>query len=239
MCEPLTIALISAGMSAAGTIAQQEAADDAARRQERQLALAGEEQDRLSRQAEQVAMQNAKEYDPQTRMGRFMEAREKAGDSLVADLTAARETQGLSGGKTEQQTGRLSQDFLTGKAGAAADEYQRSIDMARAMGNMRGAGDMLTEEGLTGANYALEGGMLGSQARRAWNAAQPGIAAAGRPNGTQMMLGGLLSGVGSAGMNYGATQAGRLSAAGGQSSAAGMFGPAKTRLGSGMYGIMG
>ena len=202
---------LAIGAMVGGTYLQQEAADDAADRQSKQLALAGEEQDRLSRKTEQKALENAQEYAPETRLARYMDARTKAGDSLVADLTAARDSQGISGGKSEAATGRLSQDFLTGKASAAADEYQRSVDMARTMGNMRGAGDMLFGEGLNNAEYALQGGMLGSQSRRAWNARQPGIAAAGQPNSGQMMAGGLLSGLGSAGMGYAARSAGRAS----------------------------
>ncbi len=213
-----------------GAYMQNEAANDAADRQQQLISNAAEEQDKLSRKAEGTALENAEEYNPQTRLARFMDARQSAGDSLVSDLTTAREQQGLSGGKSEQATGRLSQDFLTGKAAAAADEYQKSVDMARLMGNMRGAGDMLTAEGLTNADYALKGGMIGSQARRSLGAAQPGIASAGTPDGSAMMIGGLAQGLGSAGMTMGAKS--------GTLTGAGTTAP-KSRLGSGMYGIMG
>lgn len=214
MCEPMTLALISAAMTGGGMYMQQQAQDEAQQNQMDAINREQEAQDQLSRKSEQASLDNAKDYTAETRMGRFMDARQKAGDSLVAGLTQAREQQGLSGGKSDQATGRLSQDFLTGKAAAAADEYQKSVDMARAMGNMRGTGDMLNAEGLHNADSALDASMLGAQARRHANAAQPGIQAAGQPDGTMMMLGGLASGIGGAGMSYSAQKAGRLSSGG-------------------------
>lgn len=198
MCSGAETALLAA-MMAGGTYMTMDAQADAADRQQALINDSLAEQDAMSRKAEQVAMDNAKEYTPETRLGRFLDARTKAGDSLVQDLTVAREQQGLSG-KGQQASGRLSQDFLTGSAAAAADEYQRSVDMARKAGNMRGVADMLADEGQMGADYALQGGMLGSQARRQARAAEPGIMAAGRPHQNQMFFGSLLSGMGSAGM---------------------------------------
>jgi hypothetical protein len=212
MCEPASAAYAAALIG--GTYLQQDAANDAAKRQQSAINSALEQQDNTSRKAEGVAMNNAQEYAPQTRLGRFEAAREGAGDSLVTNLTQARDQQALSGGNAGQAGGRLSQEFTTGRAAAAADEFQRSIDTARLMGKMRGSTDMLQDEGMSNANYALQGGMLASQAGREYRAAQPGINAAGRPNGTQMFIGGATSGLGSAGLVNSMGKNGRTSTTG-------------------------
>lgn len=195
MCDPATIAYGFASL--AGTKMQIDAQEEAADRQQAALNAALEQNDQYSQQAEHVAMQNAAEYTPGTRAQRFDEARTAAGDSLAQQLTASREAAPVKLGAS----GRLSEEFNTDSAKASADQYQQSIDMARLMGKMRGASDMLTNEGYTNADYASQLGLIGRNAQGAYQAAQPGINAAGRVDQGSMLAGGLAQGVGMAGMS--------------------------------------
>lgn len=189
-------AVAMAALSGVGTKMQMDAQDKAANRQQAAMNAALEQQDRYSQQAEQIAMQNAQEYRPEERVARFDRAREAAGDSLAGQLVKARDAAPI---KT-QASGRLSQTFNADAAQSQADQLQESINMARLMGKMRGAGDMLTEEGYRGADYATQAAQIGRNARGSYNAAQPGIAAAGRVNSGAMLAGGLVQGIGMDGL---------------------------------------
>ena len=182
---------------AGGTAIQATAQNDAADRQQAALNAALEQNDRYSQKAEQTAMQNAAEYAPDTRAQRFEETRTAAGDSLAQQLTAARESAPVK----LAASGRLSETFDTESAKSSADQFQKSIDMARLMGKMRGASDMLTEEGYKNADYASQLGIIGRNAQGAYQAAQPGINAAGRVDQGSMLAGGLLQGAGTAGLS--------------------------------------
>lgn len=189
---------IYAALAGAGTKMQMDAQNSAAKRQQQAIDAALRQQDEYSRQAEQTAMKNADEYRPEARMERFEEARQKAGDSLAGQLVKAREQApvNVAGGG-----GRLSQTFDAARATAQADQFQRSVDLARMMGKMRGASDMLMEEGFRNADYASQLSQIGRNAQGAYQAAQPGIAAAGQVNSGKMLGGGLISGVGMAGLS--------------------------------------
>lgn len=193
MCDP-TLASIAA--TAAGGIMQMQAQNEAAERQQRAINAALEQQDTYARAAERAALENAQEYRPEVRTQRFLDTRASAGDSLARQLVTARESAPKVGG----EAGRLSEAFLTGQARAEADQLQKSIDMARLMGKVRGTNDMLTNESLVNADFASRLGQIGRNATGAYNAAQPGIAAAGRVNNGAMFAGGLMQGLGSAGM---------------------------------------
>ncbi len=189
MCNPMAIAAAAAVI---GSKMQADAQNAAADRQQKAINATLEQQDQYSRQAEGKALENAQNYDMGKRLESFDQAREAAGNSLAQQLTQTRE----AAPKTSQASGRMSQDFLTGNAKAAADQFEKSINVAQLMGKMRGASDMVTQEGYRNADYASQLGQIGRNAQGAYNAAQPGIAAAGKVNGGAMMLGGGLSAIG-------------------------------------------
>lgn len=190
MCDGWSAAAAAAAL--VGAKMQSDAQNDALDRQQKAVNAALEQQDTYSRQAEGKALENAQNYDMGKRLQAFDEAREEAGQSLAQQLTQTRE----AAPKTSQAAGRMSQDFLTGSAKAAADQFEKSIDMAQLMGRMRGASDLLTEEGYRNADYASQLGQIGRNAQGAYNAAQPGIIGAGKVNGGQVALGAGLSAVG-------------------------------------------
>lgn len=185
----------------AGLGAQQQAAaqEDAAERQQAALNAALEQQDQWSRKAESKALENANEYDMTKRTERLEQAKTDAGQSLVDSLVASRE----SIGTPEQASGKVSDTFTADRATKMADQFQKSVDMARLMGRMRGVGDMLNDEALVNANYASELGTIGRNAQGSYSAAQPGIAAAGAVDSGQMALGGALQGLGTAYLSSG------------------------------------
>lgn len=192
MCDVGTA--LSLGATLLGGVMQQQAASDAADAQREAIARAQDQQDQYARQAERTAMDNAKQYDPTQRAQRFDQARESAGDSLAQQLTAARE----SAPGLDQAQGRISKVFADASAKSGNQTTSEAMRDARLMGRMRGAQDMLTEEGYRNADYASQLGVIGRNAQGAYRAAQPGITAAGVPDSTQTLLGGLISGAGSA-----------------------------------------
>ena len=194
MCNP-AIAMLA--VSAAGTYMQSEAQNDAADKQQRAINASLEQQDQFSQKAESKALENADQYDAKDRLVKFDETRQAAGDSLAQQLTTARE----AAPQTTQPSGRMSQEFLTGDAKAKADQFEESINMAQLMGKMRGAGDMLTGEGYKNADYASQLGLIGRNANGSARASQAGINAAGQVDSGSMLAGGLLSGLGSAGLS--------------------------------------
>lgn len=190
MCDVMSA--VSALASVYGMQMQSDAQNDAIERQQKAVNAALEQQDQYSRAAESKALENAQNYDMTKRTEEFNTAREAAGDSLAQQLTQARE----AAPKTSQPAGRLSAEFLTGQAKSAADQYDKSIQMAQLMGKMRGANDLLTNEGYRNADYASQLGTIGRNAQGSARAAQPGIDAAGRVDGGKMMLGGFASSLG-------------------------------------------
>lgn len=191
MCEPATIGALA--LSAAGSYMQSQAQDEAADKQQKAINDSLELQDQYSQKAEAKALENADQYDAKDRLVKFDETRQAAGDSLAQQLTASRE----AAPQTAQPSGRMSQAFLTGDAKAKADQFEQSINMAQLMGKMRGAGDMLTDEGYKNADYATQLGLIGRDANGSARASQAGINAAGQVDSGSMLAGGLLSGAGS------------------------------------------
>lgn len=181
-------------LSAYGANTQAEAQNDAADRQQQAINAQLEQQDQWSRVAENKAMDNAQEYDMTKRTDRLEQAKVDAGNSLADSLVASR----AEIGTPDQAAGKLSEAFTADKASKQADQLQSSVDMAKLMGRMRGTQDMLGNEAITNADYASQLNTIGRNAQGSYNAAQPGIIAAGKVDGTQMGLGGLLQGAGTA-----------------------------------------
>lgn len=186
-------------IAAAGAYAQNEAANDAADRQQKALNDALDVQDQYSKKAEQTALQNADEYKQDTRSERLEEAKTAAGDTLAQSLIKSREDSGT----VDQAQGRLSSTFDTDRSSKMADQFQKSVDMARLMGRMRGVQDMIGNESITNADYASRLGTIGRNAKGAYDAAQPGIISAGKVNSGQVALGALAQSVGTSGLMSG------------------------------------
>lgn len=184
--------LAAAAASAAGSYMQSSAANDAAERQQKALNASLLQQDEFSRKAESKALENAGEYDMTKRTQRLEDARTNAGDSLTQSLVKSRE-EGIT---PEQAEGRVSDAFTTDRATKMANQFQKSVDMARLMGNMRGTQDMLGNEGIMNADYASQLATIGRNAGGAYGASQPGIMAAGKVDAGKMGMGALMQSAG-------------------------------------------
>lgn len=204
----LVYAILTAA-AAGGTYMSAEAQNEATQRQADALNAALASQDEFNKKAEQKAMDNAQEYDMTDRTKRFEEARKEAGDSLVGSLVQSRE----QSTPIEQASGRVSESFTSDRATKMADQFQKSVDMARLMGNMRGQQDMLGNEAIMNADYASQLNTIGRNAKGSYDAAQPGIAAAGKIDSTKAATGALMSSVGSAGLGQGFGAASSLGSA--------------------------
>lgn len=190
MCDAMSAA--AAVASIYGTKMQSDAQNDAIERQQKAVNASLEQQDQYSRAAESKALENAQNYDPTKRTEEFNKSREAAGDSLAQQLTQARE----AAPKTSQPAGRMSAEFLTGQAKSAADQYDKSIQMAQLMGKMRGANDLLTNEGYRNADYASQLGIIGRNALGSARSGAIGIENAGMVNGGKVALGANLATIG-------------------------------------------
>lgn len=196
MCDGYSWLYYAAAAAAAayGANSQAEATNEAADRQAAALNAAMEQQDQWSRKAEVKAIDNAEEYDMQDRTQRLEEAQQAAGDSLAQSLVKSREEIG----SPEQAAGRLSEAFSTDRASKLSDQFQQSVNNARLMGKMRGVQDMLGNEAITNADYASNLNTIGRNAQGSFNAAQPGIAQAGKVDSTKMATGALIQSLGTA-----------------------------------------
>ena len=226
MCTGAEAAAYAAAVLAAGYGANQqaEAQNEAQQRQADALnaALAG--QDEFNKMAERKAMENAQEYDMTDRTKRFEETRKEAGDSLVGSLVQSRE----QSVPIEQASGRVSDSFTSDRATKMADQFQKSVDMARLMGNMRGQQDMLGNEAIMNADYASQLNTIGRNAKGTYDAAQPGILNAGKVDTGKVTTGAIAQSIGTAYLMNGLG-----SAFGGGSTAGAEAGS----LGSGTYGM--
>lgn len=179
---------VAAAAAAGGTYMQTEAANDAADRQAAVLNDAMEQQDQWSRKAEGKALENADQYDMTDRTQRFEDTRQQAGDSLVESLVKSR----AESATPDQASGRLSESFSADRATKLADQFQKSVDNARLMGNMRGTQDMLGNEAIMNADYASQLNTIGRNARGDLDAVRPRMELAGKVNAGQVALGSLL-----------------------------------------------
>lgn len=194
MCDGYSWIYYAAAAAAAayGANAQAEAQNDAADRQAAALNAAMEQQDQWSKKAEQKAMDNAQEYDMQNRTQRMEDTQQAATDSLTNSLVKSREEIG----SPDVAEGKLSDTFTADRAQKMSDQFQKSVDMARLMGKMRGVQDMLGNEAITNADFASQMNTIGRNARGDYSAAQPGIAQAGKVNAGKMATGALAQSLG-------------------------------------------
>lgn len=195
MCDGYSEAyLIAAAVAAAGYGAktQSDAANEAADRQAAAMNATLEQQDQFNRKAEGKALENADQYDMTDRTQRLEETRQKSGDSLVESLVKSRQ----ESGSPEQAAGKVSESFTADRATKLADQFQASVDNARLMGRMRGNTDMLGNESIMNADYASQLNTIGRNANGSYNAAQPGIAMAGKVDSGKVMTGAMLQSLG-------------------------------------------
>lgn len=185
--------LIPAALSIGGMLMQKNAADDAQDRQQAQLNSMLARDARYADRAQQMVQKTAEDYRPQVREPAEQQAEDTAYQSLASRLTT-----GANAMPTAAVAGRVSDDFLTDQAKRTAMETGRAADTARLMAKLRAPNDLRFGEGLTRANNAAEIGSLSADRSNMATAGRNDAQVAGQPSGTQMMLGDLATGAGTA-----------------------------------------
>lgn len=181
----------AAAATVAGNAMQQQAQDEAADRTRQQIAANQALDSNYQKKAIDLVTQNADQYKPEERQQNEQQSIDTAQKSLTGSLIAAREDQAAPAATS----GKVSNDFTTGQATTAANELQRSTNIARLMARMRGPSDMRAGEAMANADFAGQGGSLAND-RGAMAAAGNTDVGTIQPDGTQMLLGGAAQQVG-------------------------------------------
>lgn len=202
MCTGAEIAILSAVSSAGGMYMQNEAANDAANERRNIAAAAEAESQKIGAESERTVNDFAqKTFDPTKREQNYEQAADEREISLAQALSSA-------GGETTGASGAVSSEYLSGRDASAAASSAEAAKRAKLLART-GAG------GLLGNREAMMGGQLSSDlagigAKSARNSRYANNAINNVGPGTSL-AGGLMSGLGAAGMS----SAGGMMAGGG------------------------
>lgn len=192
--DPITIASLIA--SIAGSYMQYQAAQDAQERQNAAIREGLQRQRDLQIQAEQKAMDTAREFDTEGRKTEQTQIADQITQELVAPVS---ESQAI---RAQQQTtqGNVSDDYTTAKAASDVQSLRAAEQLARLLGKSTSANRLRMNEGirLMDAGQAID--QLGSFSRGNQAADQIAIEVAGRPDAGMQFGGSILQGLGTAGL---------------------------------------
>lgn len=204
---PLAIAgLIS---MIAGAAVQQQAAASARRNQQRLIQENLMRQQGFQREAEQAALDRAKDFAPEVREDKQKQLEQEATQQMIQPVEQA------APAMQEQSAvqGNLSQDYTAGRAKSQAEQLRDANALASILGKITGAGRLRQNEALGMAETGQLIDRLKSFSRGSQAAADVGIQQAGIPNGGAMLGGTLLQGLGSVGMMSGLGEAAKAGSA--------------------------
>lgn len=192
--DPITIASLIAMV--AGSAMQYKASTDAQERQNAAIREGLERQKALQLQAEQKAMDTAREYDTE---GRTTEQSQIADQITQELITPVSESQAIRAQQSTTQ-GNVSDDYTTAKAASDVQSLKAAEQLARLLGKSTSANRLRMNEGirLVDAGQAID--QLGSFSRGNQGADQIAIEVAGRPSAGLQFGGSILQGLGTAGL---------------------------------------
>lgn len=174
----------------------------AAKSQQKVLNRAEKNTTRLSNDIVNTTEDTASElYDPQARAAQYESMASKAEDSLGEALAQA--TADTEGANTGTQ-GRVSSDYIEGKAKSMRDSAERASTLARLMARVRAPSDLTSKEGISTGRMAGELRGLGAEMARMAQAYSQDAAAV-QPNPWLGILAGGMSGYGMGKLNAGTT----------------------------------
>lgn len=185
-------AYISAALAAAGALAQYQAAQDAQQNADNQFAANAENDRKYQDKSQRLAVENAQIYDPTQRQANEQGAVTAAEESLKGQLLAARQD-----APAPDISGSVSKDYTEGSARTAANELQRSTDIAKLWARMRGPNDLRAGEALHNTSAGEEARSLAADRGFAAGAGGRAAQLAGQPGGAQSAIGGALLNFGS------------------------------------------
>lgn len=192
--DPITIAsLIS---MVAGSYMQHQAQQDAIGRQQRVIQQGLQQQRELQQQAEKKAMDTAQTFKTEDRNVE----QQKIADTTTQNLAQpVEQAQNL---RAEQQSvqGNTSDAYKNAKAKSDVQTLQNAQQLARMLGKVSSAGRLRANEAVNILNAGQGIDQLNSFSRGDQAANQIALQGAGQVDPNAMMVGGILQGVGSAGM---------------------------------------
>ncbi|MFY2570189.1 hypothetical protein [Achromobacter ruhlandii] len=184
----------------AGAALQQKAASDARRNQQRQIQENLLRQQGFQREAEQAALDRAKEFAPELRQEKQQQLEQAATEQMIQPVEQA--APAMQDQSAVQ--GNVSADYTAGRAKSQAEQLRSANALASILGKITGAGRLRQNEALGMAETGQLIDRLKSFSQGSGNAAQIGISRAGNPNGGMMLAGGLLQAGGTAAAAAGA-----------------------------------
>lgn len=192
--DPITIASLIAMV--AGSAMQYKAAQDAQERQNAAIREGLQRQRDLQMQAEQKAMDTAREYGTEDRKTEQTQLAEQITQELVTPVS---ESQAI---RAQQQTtqGNVSDDYSTAKAASDVQSLKAAEQLARLLGKSTSANRLRMNEGIRLMDTGQAIDQLGSFSRGNQAADQIAIEVAGRPDAGMQFGGSILQGLGTAGM---------------------------------------
>lgn len=184
----------------AGAALQQQAASDARRSQQRLIQENLVRQQGFQREAEQAALDRAKEFAPEVREDKQKQLEQEATQQMIQPVEQA--APAMQDQSAVQ--GNVSADYTAGRAKSQAEQLRSANALASILGKITGAGRLRQNEALGMAETGQLIDRLKSFSQGSGNAAQVGITRAGNPNGGMMLAGGLLQAGGTAAAAAGA-----------------------------------
>lgn len=190
MCTGMEIAMLAA--STAGTVMQQQAAEDANNERQSILNASADENAKLNDKRSQVIENFADgTYRPEDRAARYENAAKTQETSLAQALADANGGKS-SGDVSSSAYGNLSSDFTRAKADATASAADDIMKRARIASRTSAGGMMYDKEALMGGDMASNVAGIGSMMNRNQNYTKTALSGV-QDNGS--LAGGLLQGV--------------------------------------------
>lgn len=181
-----TVELVIGGLlSAGGAYVQNQAQQDAVKKQQRIVSQAEENQNRRQHEQQNLLLADAMKFDPATRQDSMNAEAAKIEQGIGQALA---ETNSAAPQADSGATGNVSAEYAKARADSVANETAKAADMARMMSRVRAPTDMMGNENLEYMNTLSRIGDIGSKMKGEWSS-QMARAQGVRPNGGTMMLG--------------------------------------------------
>lgn len=191
MCTGAEIAIASAVMSGGGMIMQNDAANKAADEKQNIANAAEEENQRLGAASERTVNDFAqKTFDPTKRDQNYEQAAGERETSLAQALSSA-------GGESAGASGAVSSEYLSGRDASAAASSAEAAKRAKLLARTGASGLLGNREAMMGGQLSSD--LAGIDIKSARNSRYATNAIKNVGPGTSL-AGGLLSGLGAAGM---------------------------------------
>lgn len=181
----------------AGAALQAKASSDARRNQQRVIQENLMRQQGFQREAEQAALDRAKEFAPEVRQEKQQQLEQAATEQMIQPVEQA--APAMQDQSAVQ--GNVSADYTAGRAKSQAEQLRSANALASILGKITGAGRLRQNEALGMAETGQFIDRLKSFSRGSQGAADIGISQAGTPNGGAMLGGAALQGLGALGMS--------------------------------------